>query len=341
MRWLLGVLWACACSGSDRAAPPPPSAALQGPAAVEPAPPASTVPDAKKAPSVDPSRRGLALRGVGAALPDSERVEGVGRGFQVGPEPLLVDLEDGTRVAAAPGAQLWALAWTKTLLLVSGELSATRVVDAQRAGSAPVRIASVAGVVELNPGAELALRVGLRGGAHRAQWNLARGSVTWTQADDTEPQLLIAGATMPKATSAVQWLSLAAGSKTRATRDKRFAALAFSAAPADADARLEAALSEQQVLRQQGHALLARVSPRHAALAEPSANGAPVLTDSPRAFQRELVAHAQRREAQATRLLTAAERSLLWTLVACAPNEARTCASLRAWTHRFAARLAS
>jgi hypothetical protein len=273
----------------------------------------------------------------------STLLDGVGQRIAVGQEPLAIDLEDGTRVSAAPGTQLWAFALAKTLLLVSGELQATRVVDAQNAGTAPVRIASLAGVVELNPGADLALRIELRTStaqiAYRAQLSLMRGSATWigpSQGGDIAEAQLIAGEPLPKPAPGMHWLSLPAGPKARAERDKRFAAVRHVPLQADVDVLLDAALSEQQALRQQGHALLAQVSPRHAADGTPSKP----TTGSVRAYQRELVAHAQRREAQAKQLLSAAERSLLRALAACEASEPSACSSLQAWTTRFAAHAA-
>jgi hypothetical protein len=289
--------------------------------------------------------RGLRFRGLGDAALATTPFVGVGQLIAVGQVPLLVDLEDGTRVTAAPGTRLWAFALAKTLLLVSGELQATRVVDAQQAGTAPVRIASLAGVVELNPGAELALCLELRTGkapvAYRAQLSLVRGSATWIAHERTgiaEAQL-IAGEPLPKPAPGMHWLSLPARQKTRADR---FAALRHVAVSADSDALLDAALTEQEALREHGHALLGQVSLRHAALAQPPSDGAPVPRSpgSPRAFQRELVAHAQRREAQAHLLLSAAERSLLLALAACGEGEPSACTALRAWTHRFATRAA-
>jgi hypothetical protein len=263
-----------------------------------------------------------------------------------GAATLVVDLEDGTRVTADAGTRLWAFALAKSLLLISGELHVTRVADAERAGPRPVRIASLAGVLEPNPGAELALRVELRASAapiaYRAQLSLARGSATWISQDEragAKAAQLIAGEPLAKPAAGLQWLSLPAGQQARA---KRFETLRQVAVSAELDQRLDAALTEQQALRQRGHALLAQVSPRHAALAKLSRDAAvPAPTSgSARAYQRELVEHAQRREAQAERLLLAAERSLLHALAGCGPSEPSTCASLRAWSERFSARAA-
>jgi len=323
---LFAALLLCACSGSDRAAPPPP-----------PPPSAAQAPPAAADDHEVSAGHGLRFRGVGAAPLTTQRVDGVGQRIAVGDGLCVIDLEDGTRVSTAPGAQLWAFARARTLLLVSGELQATRVVDGQFAGSPPVRIASLAGVIEPNPGAEITLHVELRAAplAYRAQLTLSRGSATWIAPEEhaaVKEAQLIAGEPLPMPAPGLQLLSLPAGQK--AQRDKRFAALRHAPLAIDLDALLDAALTEQQALRLGGQALLAQVSPRHAAhaAAEP--------LRSPRAYQRELVAHAQRREAQAKQLISAAERSLLRALATCAPGDLPTCPALRAWSERFDARLA-
>lgn len=333
----------CACSGSDRAAQAPPLPAAHAPTSSSAAPLGAAAESRKSEAAASPAgRAGLRFRGVGGADLVTESVDGVGQRIAVGDAPCVFDLEDGTRVTASPGAQVWAFARAKSLLLVSGDLQATRVVDGQRVGSPPVRIASLAGVVEPNPGAELTLRVEVRAAplAYRAQLTLSRGSATWIAPEEhaaVKEAQLIAGEPTPMPAPGLQLLGLPAGEKTQ--RDKRFAALRHAPLTADLDALLDAALTEQEALRQRGQALLAHVSPRHAARVEPTERLEP--SSSPRAYQRELVAHAQRREAQAKQLRSAAERSLLRALATCAPSELPTCPSLRAWSERFDARLAS
>jgi|GEM_PF-6244065 len=337
---LFAALLLCACSGADRGAP------AQSSATPEQGAPLSAVAGQRdrgaESPTAAAAEHGLRFRGVGGAALATERVDGVGQRIAVGDAPRVIDLEDGTRVTAAPGAQLWAFARARTLLLVSGELQATRVVDAQFAGSPPARIASLAGVIELNPGAELALHVELRAEplAYRAQLTLSRGSATWLAPEEhaaVKETQLMAGEPLPMPAPGLQLLSLPAGQRTQ--RDKRFAALRHAPLTLDLDGLLDAALNEQQALRQRGQALLAHVSPQHAARQEPAESPEP--PSSPRAYQRELVAHAQRREAQAKQLLSAAERSVLRALAACPPSDLPSCPALRAWSERFDARLAS
>jgi hypothetical protein len=322
MRRVLWLTLLCACSRSQPHDPPERRAAQLGAAA-----------EARAAP-LAAAARGLRWRGVGTAPLTTETVDGVGQRFVVTDTPCALDLEDGTRVTAAPGAQLWAAAWAKSLLLVAGELEAKRFV----AESAAVRIASLAGVIEPHPSAELALRVEPRPTplAYRAQLSLARGSAIWLAPDAhaaiRETQL-IAGEPLPMPPPGLQWLSLPAGPKAQAERAKRFATVPHAPLTADLDALLDAALSEQQALRERGRALLAQASP--------PADGEPQGGPSARTFQRQLVAHAQRRDAQAKQLLSAAERSLLRALTACPAGEAQACPALRSWIERFGARVAS
>jgi len=315
----LAALLLSACSE-----PPPPEPPLQSKEPVSDSQPSAAT--------------GLRFRAVGGA-PPAVTVEGVGRHIVVANAPVVSDLDDGTRVTAAPGAELWAFAHARSLLLVSGEVQATRIVDAERAASPPVRIVCLAGAIEPNAGAELTLRVEPRAQplAYRAQLSLTRGSATWVAPDEhaaVKESLLIVGDPLPMPAPGLQWQSLPPGPKAQVERDKRFAMLRHAALGADLDALLEAALTEQQALRQQGHALLAQVSPRRG-------SSVTEAVGSPRAYQRELVAQAQRREAQAKQLLSAAERSLLRALVLCAGDAPQTCPALRAWRERFAARLAA
>jgi hypothetical protein len=153
---------------------------------------------------------------------------------------------------------------------------------------------------------------------------------------------LSAGEPLPKPAAGLQWLTSGAAPVALAAREKRYRTLRQVALTVDVDRALELALSEQQALRQHGHALLAKVSPRHAALAKLATDADASATSpvSARAYQRALVEHAQRREAQAAQLLLAAERSLLRALAACAASEPSACASVQAWSERFAARAA-
>lgn len=308
------VLFAALLCHCDAPEPSPPTAAKETTPPPAPTPPASQ-----------------ALRFRTTAKP--EPFAGVGQRIPVASGALVIDLADGTRVTATPGTQLWAFAHASTLLLVSGELQITRVASAQQTAATPVRIASLAGVVEPNLGAELAFRVELEAEplSYRAQLSLARGSVTWLAPQEhavVKETLLIAGEQLPMPAPGVQWLS---GPLGQAVREQRYAALRAVRLSADLDALLEAALSEQQELRQKGHALLAQVRAQHAS-AEPAS--------SPRASQRELVSQAQRRELQKKQLLSAAERSLLRALVACAASDVESCTRLEQWRGRFAERLA-
>jgi hypothetical protein len=268
-------------------------------------------------------------------------VAGVGEQITAGADPVLIDLEDGTRVEAAPHTQLCAFARAKTLLLVSGQLHATRLPDAERAGTAPARIASLPGTLETIPGADLELRVelqvepGAASIAYRAQLGLSRGTVSWARLDDRgalERSVLSAGAPLPKAVEGLQWRGSGVKPSLQAQRRAAFRAQ-------DADRVLDAALIEQQALRDRGHALLARVSPRHAALAKVPAD-LTTSEDSTRQYQRALVEHARLRQAQAEQLLLAAERSLLGALAGCDASSRGACASLQTWSERFSARVA-
>lgn len=349
---LLGFLL-CACDSAAKPSHGSPAAPPVTKVAAPTEPPAQAEPPLTAAAKSKPDARGLRLRVVSAPAPAATVVEGVGELITIGTAPALIDLEDGTRVDAAPHTRLCAFARAKTLLLVSGQVHVTRLPEAERAGTTPARIASLAGTLETSPGADLALRVEVQGSdatsiVHRSQLGLSRGAVTWFGLDAHDALVrspLSAGAPPPKPVQGMQWLS----SDSKPQADKRSQAQRHVGLRAqDADRSLDAALTEQQALRDRGHALLARVSPRHAALAKlpadlttPRDQSPGIAADSTRAYQRALVEHARLRQAQAEQLLLAAERSLLGALAGCDASSHGVCASLQAWSERFSARVAS
>ncbi|HET8938206.1 MAG TPA: hypothetical protein VFN67_32405 [Polyangiales bacterium] len=342
------LLWALcvgACDGSPKplpvSAPPAPRVDVPG----DPQPTAAreiSDPLPTAAAPAEGARR-LRYRVVTAPAPASSTVAGVGELIAVGAAGAVIDLEDGTRVTAEPNSQLFALTFAKSLLLTSGQLHLTRLPDAERAGAAPARIASLAGALEMSPGADLVLRVEAQMGAkqasgiaHKAQLGLTRGTLEWFAQDDYGAHKhleLSAGAPLPKPAAGVQWWSADAQAKP-------FQALQrVTLRGEDVDRALDTALRDQEALRERGHVLLARVSPRHAALAKTPAD-APRLESTTREYQRELVEHARRQQTQVSQLLLAAERSLLAALSACGARPNATCASLQSWSERFAGRVA-
>jgi hypothetical protein len=339
---LLWALCLCACDGGTKAAPA--SVAPISEAPTEPPPPAAKelsdpLPTAP-APAEDPRR--LRFRVVTAPAPASSAVTGVGELIAIGATGAVIDLGDGTRVTAEPNSQLFALGFAQSLLLTSGQLHLTRLPDAERAGATPARISSLAGALEMSPGADVVLRAEAQiaskpgsGMTHRAQLGLSRGTVEWFALDDYGVHKhfpLSVGSPLPRAAAGVQWWSSDAHAKA-------FQALQrVTLRSEDLDRALETALRDQQALRERGHVLLARVSPRHAALAKTPAD-APRVESTTREYQRELVEHARRQQTQVSQLLLAAERSLLAALAACGPKPNATCASLQAWSERFGARV--
>ena len=344
---LLWALCVCACDGGIKPAP------ASERAAATPAPPASAEPQPTAARDInDPlptaaapaeDMRRLRYRVVTAPAPASSRVAGVGELIAIGAAGAVIDLEDGTRVTAEPNSQLFALGFASSLLLTSGQLHLTRLPDAERAGAAPARISSLAGALEMSPGADLLLRVEAQiggkqasGMAHRAELGLTRGTVEWFALDDYGAHKhfpLSAASLLPKPAAGMQWWSSEA-------QAKQFQALQrVTLRSEDLDHALDNALREQEALRERGHVLRARVSPRHAALAKTPAD-APRVECTTREYQRELVEHARRQQTQVSQLLLAAERSLLAALCACGAKPNATCGSLQAWSERFAARVA-
>lgn len=347
------VLWAlclCACDGAKpqlSAAPGyAPSAAKAEPADQAPAGETSETSDALPS-SVEPpqpaaaAERALRFRVV-SGQPPASAIEGLGELIAVGAQSTVLDLEDGTRVTAAPNSQLFALGFAKSLLLVTGQLHVLRLPDAARAQVTPARIASFGGALEPSVGADLALRVEVQTGpkqaaaiAQRAQLGLLRGTVFWFGSNERgapEQLELSAPGPLPKPPDGMQWWSSAAHAKPIQALRR------VAVRSEELERALEAALLEQHALRERGHVLLARVSPRHAALAKAPAPESDE-ENSTREYQRALVKHARLQNAQASQLLLAAERSLLAALAACGPSANSACASLQAWSERFAARV--
>lgn len=347
MKLRAALLWAlclCACDGGTKSAPASEPVPQRSELPVEPPPPATReisdpLPTAAAQPAAEDARR-LRYRVVTAPAPASSAIAGVGELLAIGAAGAVIDLEDGTRVTAEPNSQLFALGFVRSLLLISGQLHLIRLPDAERAAATPARVSSLAGALEMSPGADLVLRAepqntGKQGTSYRAQLGLSRGTVEWFALDDfgVHKHLpLNAGSPLPKPAAGLQWWSSDAQAKP-------FQALQrVTLRSEDLDRALERALRDQEALRERGHVLLARVSPRHAALAKTPAD-APRVESTTREYQRELVEHARRQQTQVSQLLLAAERSLLAALVGCGAKPNATCASLQSWSERFAARV--
>jgi hypothetical protein len=260
----------------------------------------------------------------------------IGQHIAVGAGAVVIDLEDGTRVTAAAGSELCALELAPSLLLINGKLRATRLPDPERSGT--FRIASMAGAIETSPGLELLLRTEVQAGNQRTHLRLLRGGLTWLAPAASTPLQLVAGEPLPKPAPGLSWASTRDAAEAERTLEASLKATRKAPTDAEADHALDAALTQQHALRERSHALLAAVSPRHAALSSEEAAARPAST---REYQRALVEHAQKREAQAGQLLSAAERSLLAVLARCGRDAASECAALAAWRARFAQRLAS
>ena len=350
MKLRAALLWAlclCACDGGTKPAPASAPVAPRSEVPIDPQPMAAReisdpLPTAAASASAEDARR-LRYRVVTAPAPASSTIPGVGELIAIGAAGAVIDLEDGTRVTAEPNSQLFALGVASSLLLTSGQLHLTRLPDAERAAAAAARISSVAGALEMSPGADLVLRVEAQipakqasGTSFRAQLGLSRGTMEWFALDDYGAHKhlsLSAGSPLPKPAAGLQWWSSEAQAKP-------FQALQrVTLRNEDLDRALETALRDQEALRERGHVLLARVSPRHAALAKTPAD-APRVESTTREYQRELVEHARRQQTQVSQLLLAAERSLLAALSACGAKPTATCASLQSWSERFAARVA-
>lgn len=293
---------------------------------------------------------------AGTAFADAETIKGVGRRIETSASspPVLLDLPDGTRLSLGPSTELWAFAHAKSLLLVSGQVRATRLPDAPRAGVAPARIATLAGAAEISPGADLWLRADARSprrarGAgdqvllYRVQLALLRGALSWFQPDGDQAlqrTQLSTGEPLPPSVGTLRLLTLRAGSSAQAKRDRVFRAQPPSAASLALDEALAAALEEQQALRDRGDALLAPLRTERSeglpVASEASVEASATLSSSTRAYQRLLVEHARRRQAQEQVLLLAAERSLLRVLGLCAVAQSDACPAATAWSARFA-----
>jgi hypothetical protein len=364
MSRLLCVLLVCGCgSGRETSKSAAPVQVVVAPEVAAATPPsAATVPAATSGDAKSERAHGLAYRLASSAAKPVE-IPSIGQLIVADQTGVTLDLEDGTRLTAAPHARLCALAFAPSLMLVSGQAHVTRLPDALRAGSVAARIATLTGALETTPGTEATLRVETQLKRERApgkrrntgegqlelrtQLQLERGGTTWLSlaTDERDPlreTQLLAGAAPLKPITGLHWL--AAG----AAFDASFARLAWLKEPTSeqADGALEAALSEQQALRERGHELLASVSPHHAALAKLARDGSAQANAKPEAastreYQRALVEHAQRSHAHAAQLLLAAERSLLHALLACADDASGSCAAVQAWSERFSARCAS
>ena len=316
-----------------------------------PGPGAAQPPSAAQPPTsaTEAASRAFSFRSAGApellAAALSAPVAGVGRRVRNdAAQPLVLDFAGGTRLTLQPQTELWMLDLAPSVLLVSGRVQLQRLPDAARPDQAVLRVATLAGAVNVTSAAELWLRVEPQrtAAAQRPralmQLVLLQGGVSWQHVGADERlalEQLVHGAALPQ----LPELQLLAA-KTLAEADKR-APSAFRRSRAwgpglDPDARLEALLRELSSLREQGNALLSSVNLRLRRAQTPDAGG-------PRAYQREIVQHAQRKLALKQLALLAAEQSLLARLLACAtaPGGSVPCAALAAWSERFAERVRS
>jgi hypothetical protein len=334
----------------DRTAPQP--APTQQPQAAPTQPSAAEAPEPAPAPAPSRSLEFRAPAGPEAlATALGPPIPGVGRRLHNdAKQPLVLDFTGGARVTLEPGAELWVLELAPSLLSVSGRILVERLPEAARPDQPSLRIATLGGALGVTGAATLRLQTAVARGAAKAppraltQLILLQGSVTW-QHETPERALtherLLYGERLPELAP----LQLFAA-KSAADADKRAAQALRSARawgpPGDPEAHLEALLSELAALRDQGQGLLAPANLRRARAAVPDAGlKSQALPGDARAYQKQLVQHAQRKLVLKQQLLLAVEQSLLTRLLACAasPAGARECPGLEAWSARFTERL--
>lgn len=282
------------------------------------------------------------VRANDAAELQSERIEGIGRWFATGADEraeVELDASEDARIRLGPSTQLWALE-RGSLLFVSGRLKVQVSAGAARPGRRALRLATAQGTLYVPAATEF--WVASRGrstgaGALRALIvvRLLQGSVELLrlQQEHLQRDALSAGqerfGPLPfeVATSATDEEAVAALHKgLREGRDQPVLV--------GAERALEERRAAWAVVRERGDRLLARVSPSHAQkLGDAGADWKPQRPEDVRTYQRELANYSQAKHTLGELLLSAAEQSLLATLMNCpAPRAgAAACQGLERW----------